>query len=132
MGAALLARPSCLLTAPSLSLLTVLLCSVFQAFPLEPLCCRRGRPGPFRVSTSGRGHALYGQGAPSALPLGHGGGWGPSPAQLESPWLRHPAKGSECGQRWGGCSVQIAETQLTVAGAQCGSDFVTRSRLLHS
>lgn len=98
MGAAPLARPSCSLTAPSPSPLTVSLRSVFQAIPLEPLRCRRGRPGPFWVSVAGRGRALCAQGAPSALPLGHGDSWGPSLAQLESPWLRHPAKGSECSR----------------------------------
>lgn len=42
------------------------LCSVFQAFPLEPLCCWWGRPGPFWVSMALEAHPT--------LPLG-GVGW---------------------------------------------------------
>lgn len=48
----------------------VSLCSVFQAFPLGPLRCWWGRPGPFWVSMAGRGRALRAWGASPALPLG--------------------------------------------------------------
>lgn len=90
--------PACLLasvhsTQPRSASLNVSLYSVFQAFPLESLRCWWGRPGPVWVSMAVRGCALLARGPSPALPLGCvEGGWGPSLEQLESAWLRRPAK----------------------------------------
>lgn len=107
-------------------------CSVFQAFPLESLCCWWGRPGPFWVSMAGRGHALHAWGASPALPLGClrvAGNllWN----SWSLPGLGIQQSVSECRRRWDSCSVQIARDQLTVAKPQYGSNIVIRSHLLH-
>lgn len=114
-GAALFARgehPWAQLHTASLPFQNISLCPVFQAFPLEPLCCWWRRPGPFWVSMALEAH--------SALPWG-GVGW------LETTGT----EASQVSLSGDSCSVQIVRDQLTVAKAQCGSNIVIRSRRLH-
>lgn len=105
-------HPWAQLCATSLLFLNIFLCPVFQAFPLESLCCWWRRPGPFWVSMALEAHP--------ALPLGDMG------------WLMTTETiSSQVSLRGGSCSVQIVRDQLTVAKAQYGSNIVIRSRLLH-
>lgn len=105
-------HPWAQLHAASLLFLNILLCPVFQAFPPESLCCWWRRPGPFWVSVALEAHP--------ALLLGDV--WG-----VWRPLEQHPAKCLSGGS----CSVPIVRDQLTVAKAQCGSNIIIRSCLLH-